>query len=62
MTPANNPVEEARPQPSSQTTCGRPPPHGTGDDPFRLTNLTSDLIDNKPVQLEGIPPDRFKGD
>jgi len=49
MTPANYPIKEARPQPSSQTTYGRPPPRGTGDDPFELTNLTNDPIDNKPV-------------
>jgi len=62
MTPTNNPIEEACPQPSSQTTCRRPPPHSTGDDPFGLTNLTSDLMDDKPVRLEGIPLDRFEGD
>ena len=62
MMPANNPIEEARPQLSSQTTCRRPPPRGTGDDPFGLTNLMSDLMDDKPIRLEGIPPDRFEGD
>ena len=61
MMPANDPIEEARLQLSSQTTCGQPPPCGTGDDPFGLTNLTSNLTDDKPVRLEGIPPDRYKG-
>ena len=39
-----------------------PPPRGTGDDPFGLGNLAGGLADDKPVRLEGIPPDRFEGD
>jgi len=61
-TPANEPIEEERPQPSSQTMRGRPPPRSTGDDPFGLANILNNPMDDKPIRLEGIPPDRFKGD
>ena len=61
-TPTDNPIKEECPQPSSQMIHGWPPPHGTGDDLSRLANLASDPIDDKLIQLEGIPPDRFKGD
>ena len=59
--PTDEPIEEERPQLSSQTTCGRPPPRGTGDDPFGLANLAGGLMDDKPVRLEGIPLDKFEG-
>ena len=61
-TPADDPIEEERPQLSSQTMRGCPPPCGTGDDPFGLADLAEGQIDDKPIHLEGIPLDRFEGD
>jgi len=62
QTPMNDPVEEEPPQPSLKTMHGQPPPRGTGDDLFGIANLTNDPVDNKLVQLEGIPSDKFEGD
>ena len=62
LMPANDPVKEAHPQPLSQIMHRWLPPHGTEDNPFGLANLMNDPMDNKPIWLEGIPPDRYKGD
>ena len=48
-TPADNPTEEERPQLSSQTTRGYPPPCGMGDDPFGLANILNNPMDEKPI-------------
>ena len=62
LTPINNPVKKQCSQPLSQTMHGQPPPHDIEDNPFRVANLMNNPIDDKLVQLEGIPLDRFEGD